>query len=173
MSDGNKIVLFLAELLTVVSALLVAFHPNILYASIALLFTFMGVAVMFVYAGADFLAGAQVIVYVGGVTILILFAIMLTQWLYQMKLRDVGTKLLVPLLIGARHLRRALARAYAGWPPSMLSHPAHGALAKFRGRSQDAGDRRRAAGQLPASVRSDHHSSAGRPGGRRWLARPK
>jgi NADH-quinone oxidoreductase subunit J len=101
MSNGMKLVLFAAELITLFSAVLVALHPNILYGAIALLFTFMGVAVMFVYAGADFLAGAQVIVYVGGVTILILFAIMLTQWLYQMKLRDVGTKLLVPVLIGA------------------------------------------------------------------------
>lgn len=100
MSDGLKLVLVLAEILTVVSAIVVTFHPNILYGAIALLFTFMGVAAMFVYAGADFLAGAQVVVYVGGVTILILFAIMLTQWLYEMKLRDVGAKLLVPTILG-------------------------------------------------------------------------
>ena len=92
-----KIVLLAAELMTLLSALLVAFHPNILYASIGLLFTFLGVAVMFVYAGADFLAGVQLIVYVGGVTILILFAIMLTQWLYNVSLRDLGSKLLLPI----------------------------------------------------------------------------
>ena len=101
MSPGMKIVLLLAEAVTIFSAILVAFHPNILYASVALLFTFMGVAVMFLYAGADFLAGVQVIVYVGGVTILILFAIMLTQWLYQVKLRDVGNKMFLPLLTAA------------------------------------------------------------------------
>jgi len=100
MSKGLQLVLLLSQLLTVGCAVLVAFHPNILYASISLLFTFLGVAVMFVYSGADFLAGAQVIVYVGGVTILVLFAIMLTQWLYQLSLRDVGAKILVPTLIG-------------------------------------------------------------------------
>jgi len=94
-----KLVLFLSELLTVASAFVVALHPNVLYASIFLLFTFLGVAVMFVFAGADFIAGAQVVVYVGGVTILILFAIMLTQWLYQMRLRDVGNKLVVPIAV--------------------------------------------------------------------------
>lgn len=130
MSDGIKIVLFLAELLTVVSALLVVFHPNILYGAIALLFTFMGVAVMFVYAGADFLAGAQVIVYVGGVTILILFAIMLTQWLYQMKLRDVGTKLLVPLLIGAV-IFGVLSKGLRGMAATVLATPPTEALTKF------------------------------------------
>ena len=94
-------VLLLAEIFTVGSAILVAFHPNVLYASVFLLFAFCGVATMFLYAGADFLAGAQVIIYVGGVTILILFAIMLTQWLYQMKLSDFRNKLLFPGLLSA------------------------------------------------------------------------
>ena len=98
MSTGLKLFLFVAEIVTVLSAVLVAFLPNVLRAAIALLFSFMGVAVLFVYAGADFLAGAQVIVYVGGVTILVLFAIMLTEWLYQMKLRDVRNKLLLPVM---------------------------------------------------------------------------
>src|SRR5438874_1021436 len=94
MSDGVKFVLFLAELVTVASAFIVVFHPNVLYASVFLLFSFVGVAVMFVGAGADFIAGAQIVIYVGGVTILILFAIMLTQWLYKVNLRDVRTRIL-------------------------------------------------------------------------------
>src|SRR5580658_4857786 len=98
MSQGLKIVLFLFQVMTVGSAFIVVGQPNILYASVALLFAFLGVAVMFVYAGADFIAGAQVIVYIGGVTILILFAIMLTQWLYKMSLKDIRHKLLLPLL---------------------------------------------------------------------------
>ncbi len=97
--DGMKLTLFLAEILTLISAFVVAFHPNILYATIFLLFAFLGVAVMFVYAGADFLAGAQVIVYVGGVTILILFAIMLTQWMYQVKLKDVRDRMVIPFFL--------------------------------------------------------------------------
>lgn len=100
MTTGMKLVLFAAEVLTLVAAIVATFHPNVLYGAISLLMAFLGVAVMYVFAGADFLAGAQVIVYIGGVTILILFAIMLTQWLYQMKLRDIGTKLLAPVIIG-------------------------------------------------------------------------
>ena len=99
MSKGLQIVLLMSQIMTVLCAVLVALHPNILYASIALLFTFLGIAIMFVYAGADFLAGAQVIVYVGGVTILVLFAIMLTQWLYSVTLRDIGNKILVPIVV--------------------------------------------------------------------------
>ncbi len=97
--DTSKAIMVLAELLTVASAVVVALHPNILHASVALLFTFMGVAVVFLFGGADFVAGAQIVVYAGGVTILILFAIMLTQWLYKAKLRDYGTRLLVPSLV--------------------------------------------------------------------------
>lgn len=99
MTTGLKIVLLLAEIITVASAVIVAIHPNVLYSAVFLLFSFLGVAVMFVYAGADFLAGAQVIIYVGGVTILILFAIMLTQWLYQIKLRDIRNKFVIPGLV--------------------------------------------------------------------------
>lgn len=97
--DGQKLTLFAAEILTILSAFVVAFHPNILYGAIFLLFAFLGVACMFVFAGADFLAGAQVIIYVGGVTILILFAIMLTQWLYQLKLKDVRDKMVIPFFL--------------------------------------------------------------------------
>jgi NAD(P)H-quinone oxidoreductase subunit 6 len=100
-SNGMKLVLLGAEIMTVLCAVVVAFHPNILYGSIFLLFSFLGIAVMFLYAGADFLAGAHVIIYVGGVTILVLFAIMLTQWLYQMKLRDVRDKLAIPVVLVA------------------------------------------------------------------------
>lgn len=100
MSNAAKIILLLAQVLTIASAVLVAVHPNILYASIALLFTFLGVAVLFLYGGADFVAGAQVVVYAGGVTILVLFAIMLTQWLYKVRLRDHGARLFVPGLVG-------------------------------------------------------------------------
>jgi len=96
MTSGMKIILLLAQLLTLGSALIVATHPNILYSAVALLFAFLGVAVMYLFAGADFLAGVQIVVYVGGVTILILFAIMLTQWLYRLKLKDIGSKFLVP-----------------------------------------------------------------------------
>ncbi|MBI4405378.1 MAG: NADH-quinone oxidoreductase subunit J [Deltaproteobacteria bacterium] len=99
MTTGLKIVLLLAELLCVSSAILVTFHPNILHAAVALLFAFLGVAVMFVYAGADFIAGVQVIVYVGGVTVLVLFAVMLTHWLYKVTLRDVRKKLIVPIVL--------------------------------------------------------------------------
>ncbi len=55
-----------------------AFSTNIIYSAWSMLFAFMGVAGLYVFLGADFPAVAQVLIYVGGILVLILFAIMLT-----------------------------------------------------------------------------------------------
>lgn len=65
--------------LTVASAAGVAFSRNILYASFSLLGTFLGVAGLYIFLSADFLAVTQVLIYIGGVLVLILFAVMLTS----------------------------------------------------------------------------------------------
>lgn len=125
MSQGLKLVLLGAEILTVVSAAIVALHPNILYSTVALLFALTGIAVMFLYAGADFIAGAQVVVYIGGVTILILFAIMLTHWLYKIKFRDIRNAMLIPAAVAGLALipplftgLRELSRIIGAEPPA-------------------------------------------------------
>jgi len=65
--------------LTVLSACFVVFSKNLVHSAVALLFSFFGVAGLYVFLSADFIAGAQVLVYVGGILVLILFGIMLTQ----------------------------------------------------------------------------------------------
>lgn len=62
----------------IVSAALVAFTRNILYSALALLATLLSVAALYVFLHADFLAVTQLLLYVGGVLVLILFAVMLT-----------------------------------------------------------------------------------------------
>ncbi|RMG60968.1 MAG: NADH-quinone oxidoreductase subunit J, partial [Deltaproteobacteria bacterium] len=58
--NGPAGVLFtLFALMTVVSGVLVAVLPNIIHAAVALLFTFFGVAGLYVFLGADFLAATQ------------------------------------------------------------------------------------------------------------------
>jgi len=58
---------------------LVAFSRNIVHSGFALLGVFTGVAGLFGLASATFIAAAQLIVYVGGVLVVILFAVMLTK----------------------------------------------------------------------------------------------
>ena len=76
--DLNAVAFGALALLTLGSAGGVAFSSNIIYSTIALLGTFMGIAGMYVQLSADFLAATQVLVYVGGTLTLILFAVMLT-----------------------------------------------------------------------------------------------
>ncbi|MDP6462237.1 MAG: NADH-quinone oxidoreductase subunit J, partial [Gemmatimonadota bacterium] len=52
---------------TILSAMTVAFARSLIYAALGLLGTLLGVAVLYGYLGSPFLAGAQVMLYVGGV----------------------------------------------------------------------------------------------------------
>jgi len=90
----------LLGLATVLTAALVAFHPNILYAAVALTFSLMSVAGLYATLGADFIAGVQLIIYVGGIIVVILFAIMMSENIYRTRFLDNARKILVPLGFG-------------------------------------------------------------------------
>ena len=66
-------------LLTVASAMMVVMSKSLLYSAYSLLVTFLGVTALYVFLWADFLAVVQVVVYVGGILVLIIFGIMLTN----------------------------------------------------------------------------------------------
>lgn len=71
--------LFLASaLLTVGGAIAVAVTKNIMHSCIFLLASLIGMAGLYATLGADFVAVTQIMVYVGGIVILMLFAVMLT-----------------------------------------------------------------------------------------------
>tara|TARA_B100001123_G_scaffold83850_1_gene95945 strand:- start:461 stop:949 length:489 start_codon:yes stop_codon:yes gene_type:complete len=65
--------------ITLGSALMVVTSKQLLYSAIALLFTLFGVAGLYIFMWADFMAGVQVIVYIGGILVLLIFGIMLTN----------------------------------------------------------------------------------------------
>jgi len=65
--------------LTVISALGVAASRNIVRAAVWLLFALAGIAALYMNLAADFLAATQVLVYVGGVLVLMIFGVMLTS----------------------------------------------------------------------------------------------
>jgi NAD(P)H-quinone oxidoreductase subunit 6 len=72
-------VFYLFAVMTCAGAAGCAFSRNIIYSAWSLLFALLGAAGLYVFLGADFPAVAQVLIYVGGVLVLILFAIMLTK----------------------------------------------------------------------------------------------
>lgn len=74
-----QIIFYTFAALAVVSALLILFTPNVLYAAFLLIVTFLCVSAVYVFAGADFVAITQILVYVGGMLVLIIFGVMLTN----------------------------------------------------------------------------------------------
>src|SRR5512134_2419240 len=86
--DLSTAVFYLVTILTVGSAFMVAFSRNIIYSAFSLLGTFMGVAGLYVFLGADFVAAVQLLIYVGGILVLILFAVMLTHRITDVKITN-------------------------------------------------------------------------------------
>ena len=76
---GSTIVFYLLALLTLVSAVLAVTSRQIFRAAIYLLFSLIGIAGIYFWMQYDFIAAVQIIVYVGGITVLIIFSIFLTQ----------------------------------------------------------------------------------------------
>ena len=73
-----QLLFLLSALLTVGCAIAVAVTKNIMHSCIFLLGSLIGVAGLYATLGADFVAVTQIMVYVGGIVILMLFAVMLT-----------------------------------------------------------------------------------------------
>jgi len=73
------IIFYIFAAITLGAACVVVFSRNIVRAAFALLFAFFGVAGIYVFLLADFIAITQLLIYVGGILVLILFGVMLTS----------------------------------------------------------------------------------------------
>ena len=89
---------YLFAAIAIGGAVVVVFARNLIHAAYALLFTLFGVAGLYVLMGADFLAAAQILIYVGGILVLLLFGVMLTNRIYGVTLHT-GTYQLVPGIV--------------------------------------------------------------------------
>ena len=58
---------------------MILLSDNVIYGALGLMMSLLGVAAIFAFAGADFLAVTQIMVYVGGVLTLMIFGIMLSK----------------------------------------------------------------------------------------------
>ena len=124
--DASQVIFIFSGLLILVSALMVVTTRNLIHAALWLISTLLGVAVLFVLLDASFLAVVQVVVYIGAIAIMFIFAVMLTR----KELRDKG------------------AQVNAGWPVAALLAPSFPA-------GFDASGRWRAGLQLIGRPRGD------------------
>ena len=76
---GLAIIFYLLAALTLVSGLLAVTTRMIFRAAIYLLFSLIGIAGIYFWLQYEFIAAVQIVVYVGGIVVLIIFSIFLTQ----------------------------------------------------------------------------------------------
>lgn len=65
--------------LTLASAAFALTRRNLIHAALLLIFTWAGIAAFYLWAGAEFIAFAQILIYVGAVSMIVLFAVLLTK----------------------------------------------------------------------------------------------
>ena len=79
LDDMGEIAFLCISLLVIFSAFAVVISPSLVHSAVALLFTLFGVAGLYIFLYADFMAATQVVIYVGGILVLIIFGVMLTN----------------------------------------------------------------------------------------------
>jgi NAD(P)H-quinone oxidoreductase subunit 6 len=102
-SGPGTLVFFALAALVIACAALVAFSRDMLHAALALLGTLAGVAGLYLHLGADFLGISQLLIYVGGVLVLVLFAVLLTTRIGDVKASNtsLGRALALPVAAAA------------------------------------------------------------------------
>jgi len=93
------IIFYLFAAITLVSGFLVVTSKNIVHSAFYMMFTFFGVAGLYVLLGADFIAIVQLMVYVGGILVLMIFGVMLTNKITSVDIRS-GSIQVIPASIG-------------------------------------------------------------------------
>ncbi|MBI4862161.1 MAG: NADH-quinone oxidoreductase subunit J [Candidatus Riflebacteria bacterium] len=117
--EAIDLIFWILALVTCGSAVVVALSPKLIHSVFALFFALLGVAGLYAALGADFLAAAQVIVYIGGILVLLIFGVMLTN------------------RIGQSHLPNELTHGVSG---SILAALVLVAVLRFAGAWRDSGD---------------------------------
>jgi NADH-quinone oxidoreductase subunit J len=117
------VIFWFFAVVTVISGGIVVFSRNIIYSAFALLFTFFGVAGIYVLLNADFIAVAQLLIYVGGILVLLLFGVMLTNKVIDVDMKT-GTLQTFPASIIVSVTAGALCGVYYVTDWKVIQNPA-------------------------------------------------
>jgi NADH-quinone oxidoreductase subunit J len=94
-----QIVFLVVSAITIVSAIAMVMARSMIYALLAMIVAFLGVASLYLLLEAEFLAAIQVLIYVGAIAVLALFAIMLTQRVMSHRVRAANEQWLIGLVV--------------------------------------------------------------------------
>lgn len=130
----RDLLFILTALLTLGFAFYAAFSRNVIYSAFALLASLSGVAGLYVFLSGDFLAAVQVLVYVGGVMVLFLFALMVTRGIEIPAASNPGRRAalallaIVPFLLASAFFISAFGEGDVGSSGVLAAHGGGGAV---------------------------------------------
>ena len=121
---GLSIVFVLTSILTVVGALAAALLKNLVHCALSLTVTFAGLALLYLQLDAQFAGFSQILVYIGAVAILVVFAILLTRGAGVPEYRNFSSSWLAGLAIAAGVFALLAWAVIKSLPASAASSPA-------------------------------------------------
>src|SRR5690349_15970907 len=95
------VIFFVLSAFTLAAGVMVVTVKNIIHAALWLIASFFSVAALYLLMEAEFLAIVQILVYVGAISILILFAIMLTRHVTGEGVRQLYRRWWIALIVAA------------------------------------------------------------------------
>lgn len=101
-------IFYMLAFVIIISAMLVVTLKNIFHSALFLILALFCVAGIYILLHAEFLAAVQVLIYVGAVAVLMIFAIMLTSQLTSVKIKQSNEQVVVAFFICAAFLMSTL-----------------------------------------------------------------
>ena len=95
-----EVVFVLLAAVTLAGAFMAVWLKNVFYNALSLILCLFGVACLFIYLNAEFLAIMEVIIYIGAIAVAIIFAIMLSRPMFQQHEKRARAKIARSLFIG-------------------------------------------------------------------------
>ncbi len=125
-----QIAFVVAAALTLASGLAVVTMRDLFHAALCLVLALFGVAVLYVLLDAGFLAAAQILIYIGAIAILIIFAVMLTHGLMSRESGQVNAQWTYAAVIAVMLFGLLAAQLVTlPWQQSSLAEAPRGSLA--------------------------------------------
>lgn len=114
--EVSQLFFYLLSFIIIVSAIYVVSLRNIFHCALFLILALFGVAGIYILLEAEFLAAVQILIYVGAVAILMIFAIMLTSRLATKKIMQSNENVTLAIFICAGFLLTSLGSfGYTVW----------------------------------------------------------
>ncbi len=107
-ANASQLVFYLLSFIIIISSIYVVTLRNIFHSALFLILTLFAVAGIYILLNAEFLAAVQVLIYVGAISILIIFAIMLTSQLASKKISQSNEQVMIGVFVCAGFLLASL-----------------------------------------------------------------